>query len=82
MMAAGQKIQKKSAVAFSSRSLTLQHIDINLQSCYTENTIKYEGWLMPKERPKIKVLIADQQPLFRQGVRASLNQIADVEISG
>src|SRR4030043_962090 len=37
---------------------------------------------MPKERPKIKVLIADQQPLFRQGVRASLSQVADVEICG
>jgi len=37
---------------------------------------------MPKERPKIKVLIADQQPLFRQGVRTSLNQVADIEITG
>jgi two-component system response regulator DegU len=37
---------------------------------------------MPKERPKIKVLIADQQPLFRQGVRASLNQVNDIEICG
>jgi DNA-binding NarL/FixJ family response regulator len=37
---------------------------------------------MPKERPKIKVLIADQQPLFRQGVRASLSQIPDVDICG
>jgi len=37
---------------------------------------------MPKERPKIKVLIADQLPLFRQGVRASLNQVADVDICG
>jgi two-component system response regulator DegU len=31
---------------------------------------------------KIKVLIADQQPLFRQGVRSSLNQIADIDICG
>lgn len=31
---------------------------------------------------KIKVVIADQQPLFRQGIRSSLNQIADIEIAG
>src|SRR4030042_6852661 len=37
---------------------------------------------MPKERPRIKVLVADQQPLFRQGVRSSLNQIADIELCG
>jgi len=37
---------------------------------------------MPKERPKIKVLIADQQPLFRQGVRTSLGQVSDIEICG
>jgi two-component system response regulator DegU len=37
---------------------------------------------MPKERPKIKVLIADQQPLFRQGVRTSLSQVGDIEICG
>lgn len=37
---------------------------------------------MPKERPKIKVLIADQQPLFRHGVRSSLSQIPDVDICG
>jgi len=37
---------------------------------------------MPKERPKIRVLIADQQPLFRQGVRSSLNQVADIDICG
>lgn len=37
---------------------------------------------MPKERPKIRVLIADQQPLFRQGVRSSLTQIADLDICG
>ncbi len=37
---------------------------------------------MPKERQKIRVLIADQQPLFRQGVRSSLNQIADLDICG
>ncbi|MBM3142418.1 MAG: response regulator transcription factor [Chloroflexi bacterium] len=35
---------------------------------------------MAKEHPKIKVLIADQQPLFRQGVRSTLNQIADIDI--
>jgi DNA-binding NarL/FixJ family response regulator len=37
---------------------------------------------MPKERQKIRVLIADQQPLFRQGVRSTLNQIADLDICG
>jgi len=37
---------------------------------------------MPKERQKIRVLIADQQPLFRQGVRSTLTQIADVDICG
>jgi DNA-binding NarL/FixJ family response regulator len=37
---------------------------------------------MAKEHPKIKVLIADQQPLFRQGVRSTLNQIADIDICG
>jgi DNA-binding NarL/FixJ family response regulator len=37
---------------------------------------------MAKESPKIRVLIADQQPLFRQGVHASLNQIADIDICG
>jgi len=31
---------------------------------------------------KIKVVIADQQPLFRQGIRSSLSQIADIEICG
>lgn len=31
---------------------------------------------------KIKVLIADQQPLFRQGVRSTLKQIADIDICG
>jgi DNA-binding NarL/FixJ family response regulator len=37
---------------------------------------------MPKERQKIRVLIADQQPLFRQGVRSTLNQMADLDICG
>ncbi|UCH51994.1 MAG: response regulator transcription factor [Chloroflexota bacterium] len=37
---------------------------------------------MPKERQKIRVLIADQQPLFRQGVRSSLNQMTDLDICG
>jgi DNA-binding NarL/FixJ family response regulator len=37
---------------------------------------------MAKEHPKIKVLIADQQPLFRQGIRSTLNQIADIDICG
>jgi two-component system response regulator DegU len=37
---------------------------------------------MPKERQKIRVLIADQQPLFRQGVRSTLNSIADIDICG
>lgn len=36
----------------------------------------------PKERQKIRVLIADQQPLFRQGVRSILSQIADLDICG
>jgi len=35
---------------------------------------------MAKESQKIKVLIADQQPLFRQGIRSTLNQIADIDI--
>jgi DNA-binding NarL/FixJ family response regulator len=39
---------------------------------------------MPKVRQheQIKVLIADQQPLFRQGVRSTLSQIPDIEICG
>jgi len=37
---------------------------------------------MVKEGAKIRVLIADQQPLFRQGISYSLNQIADIEICG
>lgn len=37
---------------------------------------------MPKERQKIRVLIADQQPLFRQGVRSTLNQIAEIDVCG
>ncbi len=37
---------------------------------------------MAEERQKIKVLIADQQPLFRQGVRSTLKQIADIDICG
>jgi DNA-binding NarL/FixJ family response regulator len=35
---------------------------------------------MVKERQKIRVLIADQQPLFRQGIRSTLSQIADIDI--
>jgi DNA-binding NarL/FixJ family response regulator len=35
---------------------------------------------MAKERQKIRVLIADQQPLFRQGIHATLGQIVDIEI--
>jgi DNA-binding NarL/FixJ family response regulator len=35
---------------------------------------------MPKEPHKIRVLIADQQPLFRQGIRSTLSQIADIDI--
>jgi DNA-binding NarL/FixJ family response regulator len=34
------------------------------------------------ERQKIKILIADQQPIFRQGIHSSLTQIADIEICG
>ena len=37
---------------------------------------------MAKESPKIRVLIADQQPLFRQGIHSTLNQIADIDICG
>jgi DNA-binding NarL/FixJ family response regulator len=35
---------------------------------------------MVKELQKIRVLIADQQPLFRQGIRSTLSQIADIDI--
>ncbi len=31
---------------------------------------------------RIKVVIADQQPLFRQGIRSTLNPITDIEICG
>ena len=37
---------------------------------------------MAKERQQIRVLIADQQPLFRQGIHSTLSQIADVDICG
>ena len=37
---------------------------------------------MPKGRQQIRVLIADQQPLFRQGVRSTLASIADIDICG
>jgi DNA-binding NarL/FixJ family response regulator len=37
---------------------------------------------MAKESPKIRVLIADQQPLFRQGIRSILGSIQDIEICG
>ncbi len=36
---------------------------------------------VPKNQ-KLKVLIADQQPLFRKGIRYSLAQVADIEICG
>ncbi|MGA7677619.1 MAG: response regulator transcription factor [Dehalococcoidia bacterium] len=35
---------------------------------------------MAKESQQIRVLIADQQPLFRQGIRSTLSQIADIDI--
>jgi DNA-binding NarL/FixJ family response regulator len=35
---------------------------------------------MAKERQTIRVLIADQQPLFRQGIRSTLSQISDIDI--
>jgi DNA-binding NarL/FixJ family response regulator len=35
---------------------------------------------MAKEHQKIRVLIADQQPLFRQGIHSTLSQIADIDI--
>jgi len=37
---------------------------------------------MVEERQKIRVLIADQQPVFRQGIRSFLNQIADIDVCG
>jgi DNA-binding NarL/FixJ family response regulator len=37
---------------------------------------------MAKEGQKIRVLIADQQPLYRQGISYSLKQIADIDICG
>ncbi|MCK4331938.1 MAG: response regulator transcription factor [Dehalococcoidia bacterium] len=37
---------------------------------------------MVEGRQRIKVVIADQQPLFRQGIRSTLNQIPDIEICG
>ncbi len=41
---------------------------------------------MPKQTAKanrkIRVLIADQQPLFRHGVRAALSRAADIEVCG
>ncbi len=37
---------------------------------------------MAEEHQKIRVLIADQQPVFRQGIRSFLNQIADIDVCG
>lgn len=38
---------------------------------------------MPRQSGrKIRVLIADQQPLFRQGVRAALSRATDIEVCG
>ena len=37
---------------------------------------------MAKEGQKIRLLIADQQPLYRQGISSSLKQIADIDICG
>lgn len=37
---------------------------------------------MVEDGRTIKIIIADQQPLFRQGVRSSLGHVADIEISG
>lgn len=37
---------------------------------------------MADQHLKKKVLIADEQPIFRQGIRSSLNQIADIDICG
>ncbi|MFC2050894.1 LuxR C-terminal-related transcriptional regulator [Chloroflexota bacterium] len=37
---------------------------------------------MAKESQNIGVLIADQQPMFRQGIRSALSQIADIDICG
>jgi len=31
---------------------------------------------------KIRIVVADQQPLFRQGIRSSLSQLTDIEICG
>ena len=35
---------------------------------------------MVEGHAQIRVIIADQQPLFRQGIRSSLSQITDIEI--
>lgn len=37
---------------------------------------------MVERGQKIRVVIADQQPLFREGIRSSLDQIADIEVCG
>ncbi|MBM3119650.1 MAG: response regulator transcription factor, partial [Chloroflexi bacterium] len=37
---------------------------------------------MAEGRQKTRILIADQQPIFRQGIRSSLNQIGDIDICG
>lgn len=37
---------------------------------------------MAEKRQKIRVLIADQQPIFRQGIRAALAKMTDIDICG
>jgi two-component system response regulator DegU len=39
-------------------------------------------WFVANKHHKTTILIADQQPIFRQGIRSSLNQIADIDICG
>ena len=37
---------------------------------------------MVESTPKIKVLIADVMPMFRQGIRSVLDQQPDIEVCG
>ena len=37
---------------------------------------------MVEGRSRIRIVVADQQPLFRQGIRSSLSQTTDIEICG
>ena len=37
---------------------------------------------MIDQHQNIRLIVADQQPLFRQGIRSSLNHIGDIEICG